>query len=225
MSTDRWLARFLGRLRHWGGVSGLSVVMMACVPLSLPNPLAKATLEESVPFAQIAAPAIWISQPAALLGLQRSFAGETEQIVALSNDTTLPGDNFILMVAYVRKGEDLPAFRLEEFVRRAGGAPAPFSKVSDRDLRSGSDSLGTFFWLEYRSGASTNCVLAIRRLGLGSRILPAQSSVMDVMVRNCVLGTIDQALDPIRDDRMGFGTGSSGGGATRLLSPLAGPSP
>ncbi|WP_323005419.1 hypothetical protein [Pseudorhodobacter sp.] len=196
--------------------------LVACDPGTLSLGEGVPAPRSSVPHVAVSTSAYWVREPLALVGIQRDLGREDEQILGLVNDTTLKGDNFLLMLAGSQGGADLPAFQLKSFVERVGGAPSPFSRVSDSDLRSGSDALGTYFWLEYRSGAQTNCVLAIRRLGLGSRILPARAKSLDVMLRNCVLGPIELALAPILADRIGSSVGGNPSGP-RLMSPLAGP--
>ncbi|MDT8856604.1 hypothetical protein RNZ50_16560 [Paracoccaceae bacterium Fryx2] len=205
-------------------MAGLGLMLAACLPAGPVATPSRGVLQTAMPFSQIRVGSIWTTEPLALIGIQRGLPGQTEQIVGLANDTTLRGDNFLLMLARVTDGQDVPAFRLEEFVKRAGGSPSPFGTVSDSNLQSGSDSLGPYVWLEYRSGAQTNCVLALRRLGVGSRMLPARANVMDVMLRNCVLGSIEEALAPMLEARMGGGVGA-GARSTVMLSPLAGPTP
>lgn len=204
--------------------------LWACVTIPIQiSDVPRTELLAATPFRQIATSAIWTDEPLSLIGLQRELPGESEQIVALSNDTATRGDNFLLLVARHRNKAIVPTFQLAEFMKRAGGAPHPFASMSDRDLRSGTDRLGNYFWLEYRSGGATNCVLAIRRVGVEARILPRNSSAMDVMLRNCVSGSIELALEPIRDTHMGsmpIGSGlPAGASASRMMSPLAGPSP
>lgn len=203
--------------------------LWACVTISPLSDVPRTELMAATPFRQIATTAIWTDEPLSLIGLQRELPGESEQIVALSNDTSTRGDNFLLLVARHRNKAAVPTFQLAEFVKRAGGTPHPFGSMTDRDLRSGTDRLGDYFWLEYRSGGATNCVLAIRRVGSDARILPRNSNAMDVMLRNCVAGSIELALEPIRDTHLGsvsVGSGLPGGfSASRMMSPLAGPSP
>lgn len=209
------------RLALWAALAVTALV--GCNPAGITLGSGSNAPRDSVPHVAISTKSFWTKEPLALVGIQRDLGQEEEQILGLVNDTTLKGDNFLLFLAGARNGSDLPAFRLESFVDRVGGAPSPFSRVSDSDLRIGEDALGSYFWLEYRSGAQTNCVLAVRRLGLGSRILPARAKSMDVMLRNCVLGSVDQALAPILADRIGSSVGGTSSGGPRLMSPLAGP--
>ena len=199
--------------------------LVACDVVQTMVPANSGVAQLTVPFVAISSSSYWAREPLALVGMERDLGSEDEQVLGLVNDTTLKGDNFLLFLAGAQDGTDQPAFRLDTFVTRAGGAPSPFAGISDRDLRSGSDIMGSYFWLEYRSGSQTNCVLAIRRLGVGSRILPGRANTMDVMLRNCVLGSIDLALAPILADRIGSAWGASDPASSLLMSPLAGPMP
>jgi len=159
----------------------------------------------------------WTATPQALLMIQRTGAGEGTQIVALENNTTLEGDNFLWLRAH--GGRPAGRFDLDGIVTRAGGVPAPFRSLDNRNLRTGNDSLGPYFWQEWRSGAATNCVLALRRLDSGTRSLPSGTRSLEVFLRNCVDGPIEQALAPILDAQIRLGTASG----PRVMSPLAAP--
>jgi hypothetical protein len=100
-----------------------------------------------------------------------------------------------------------------------GGTPEPFDGLADRDLNTGTDSLGPYFFAERRLGADTLCVLAIRRLDSSARPLPVRADALDVMLRNCVRGSREEALAPISAARLAVG--ASGG--LLNLSPHAAP--
>lgn len=171
----------------------------------------------------------WMVAPNAVVLMQRSSRSATEQMIGLENATTLPGDNFLWLNAVAGRGA-FPGgkLRLEQVIERAGGVPSPFTALNNQNLRSGSDSLGPYFWQEYRSGAQTNCVLAVRQLKGGARSLPSGTRELEVLLRNCVNGSIEEALLPIRDTRVSratmiYSNPTEGIGATRSLSPLAAP--
>lgn len=162
------------------------------------------------------------------MAIDRQLGPESEQIIGLVNDTTLAGDNFLWMRARATDRNAPGRFKLDDFVARVGGVPAPFKGLSDGDLHSATDTLGAYFWLEYRAGAETNCVLAIRRIDASHRLLPQGTSLLEVMLRNCIRGSIEDALNPIRDSQIGVGAVGStqlAKGGTRMLSPLAAPMP
>jgi len=154
---------------------------------------------------------------------QRGLLGGSEQRIGLANTVAMPGDN--MLVLRTRKGHLAAArFRFEEFMTRIGGAPAPFTGISSGDLMASEDTLGTYFWSEETAGSSISCVFAIRRLTASERDLPGDARVMDIMLRNCVSGTSAEALQPILDASIGYrAVAGSGGGETRMLSPLAAP--
>lgn len=224
------------RLRLKGATGGLRPIAICVVVASIVSgcvavtPVVIDTTTQNVRtvnFQQVPVSSIWTDEPSSLIALQRDFRAETEQLIALENNTTMRGDNFLLIVARKSSATQSNAFKLQDFVTRAGGVPSPFTKISDANLMSGTDSLGDYFWLEYKSGGVTNCVLAVRRVGFGARALPRNAQYLDVMLRNCVAGSIEQALNPIGDNYLGAlpsRTGlPTGDGASRLLSPLAGP--
>ncbi len=171
---------------------------------------------------------MWATSPGALMLVQRTVDGDAEQFIGLPNDTTLAGDNFMWLRANSgRNGHITERLDLNKMVARVGAVPPPFRTLDNNNLRSSEDSLGPFFWQEYRTGAQTNCVLAIRRLKSGALALPTGTRMLEVMLRNCVNGSIEEALNPIRDTQisraMPHSTGVAGG--SRLLSPLSAPRP
>lgn len=166
---------------------------------------------------------LWTETPGALVMVQRSGSGEGVQLIGLDNMTTLQGDNFMWLRAY--DGPVNARFDLDGMVARVGGVPRPFTSLDNRNLRNATDSLGTYFWQEWRSGGATNCVIAFRRLKSGARTLPKGTRALEVFLRNCVEGSMEQALIPIRNDRVGLSTLAGTGAANRAMSPLAAPRP
>lgn len=168
----------------------------------------------------------WVNVPQMTMVIQRDlFPYGVEQTISLPNQTNVMGDNQITLRTRQSAGGE-GRLRYEEFMRRVGGPPVPFKDVNAGELLMGEDSLGPYFWAERRIGSSTFCVMALRRISLGARQLPGKADAMDVMLRNCVIGTVDLALLPIMDTSLGVARSGSGGvgGSSRLLSPLAGPS-
>ncbi|WP_157937600.1 hypothetical protein [Oceaniglobus roseus] len=169
---------------------------------------------------------LWATPAEALVMVQRRVGRESEQLIGLENDTTLEGDNYLMLIARLPDGLPAGRFVLGDFLARVGGAPYPFRNVSDKSLRSASDSAGTYFWLQYSAGTQTNCVLAFRRLQGSDRLLPRGTNLMEALLRNCVNGSVEEALAPIRDSQIRLGAisnTSAPNGGNRMLSPLAGP--
>lgn len=169
---------------------------------------------------------LWAAPPAPLVMIQRQIGSESQQLIALENTTTLEGDNFLLLIARLPDGRNAGRFILKDFIARVGGAPYPFRTVSESSLRSAEDSAGSYFWLQYNAGAQTSCVLAFRRLEGSARVLPSGTNVMEALLRNCVVGTVEEALLPILGTQISVGTvatATSRTGDSRMLSPLAAP--
>tara|TARA_R110000737_G_scaffold179779_1_gene203832 strand:+ start:1561 stop:2241 length:681 start_codon:yes stop_codon:yes gene_type:complete len=169
---------------------------------------------------------MWVAPSNAMIMINRKLGREEEQLIGLRNDTTMEGDNFMWLRTMGSQGFGTGRFQLESLLKDFGEVPTPFSSVSNKNLRNSEDSLGAYFWNEYRTGVNTICVLAFRRLSGGARVLPGRASNMEVLMRNCVQGTVDDALAPIRDGQIGFGVitmPSDRQGGNRMLSPLAAP--
>lgn len=183
--------------------------------------------EAATPFQVVPDSQRWVNAPAGLLTMQRALGPQAEQKIVLTNATTFRGENVLLMRARGQDPRYVGRLRLEEFMRRVGGAPEPFTEISDSGLQSGEDALGPYFWTEYSTGTSTLCVLGIRRLEPGSWLPPEGLTVLDIMLRNCVTGTAEEALAPMGAAAItgNRAPGPSSTSGSRMLSPLAGPMP
>lgn len=215
-------------LRRLAGLTALAMALAGCVfaPPRLAPTLA--TSEATAQFTTVPANRAWINIPSALLVIQRSLAGSMEQRISLPNTSTVQGDNSVLLRARSPDGAGAGRLAFGEVLTRAGGAPSPFATLKSGELMMGEDGLGPYFWAEKRSGNNTICVLALRRVTSGMRQLPRNYSVLDIMMRNCVNGPLDAALAPIMSTHIGFAYGVSDdatSGKSRMLSPLAGPTP
>ncbi|WP_099826997.1 hypothetical protein [Oceaniglobus indicus] len=197
------------------GVVILALTVTACNVVPAGLPFGGATKSDAT-YSRGRMNQMWVNPPGALVMLQRDASGGGEQIIGLANETAMKGDNFLWVSPQKgRRG----GLSLDGLVERVGGIPEPFRTVDNSNLRSGQDSQGDFFWQEYRSGAQTNCVLAFRNVDRGGRSY-------DMFLRNCVDGSIDDALVPIRDGQVAYSSRSAGGtaaGGNRNLSPLAAP--
>lgn len=180
-------------------------------------------LREQTPFVPVATSQSWINAPGVVMVVQRGLRGESQQRVALSNRSGVPGENVIVMRAQVRNG-NAGRFVYEEFMRSIDGPPEPFTDVGSGDLLTEEDDLGPYFWTEERVGDSTVCVLGIRRITSAQRLLPGGATVLDIMLRNCVPGDAQAALAPLSDGSVSAPP-SAGveAGTSRVLSPLAAP--
>jgi hypothetical protein len=184
--------------------------------------------DQTKAFASMPLSQSWIPVQRANMVLQRELSETAEQRIGLYNQTAIPGDNFIALRASAFDGRAAGRLRFEEFVQAAGGLPTPFSSLTSGDLSGGEDDLGTYLWAEQRVGDSVVCVLALRRLGSDVRQLPGGANALDIMLRNCVVGSAERALAPvmaetINGDTQGVGTPLRG--TVKMLSPLAGPTP
>jgi hypothetical protein len=180
-------------------------------------------IEESVPLQPVPVSNAWISAPDTQLVLQRELGFGSEQRISLRNRTLVPGDN--LIVLRTRSGmQSRGRLRFEEFKQRVGEIPHPFADVTSGELVSGEDELGSYLWTEERFGADTICVLGVRRVDSSMRQIPGGGAVMDVMMRNCVAGTAEDALQPLLAGSVAVpAVAQSGSDQDRLISPLAGP--
>ncbi|MFC0342420.1 hypothetical protein [Paracoccus niistensis] len=180
-------------------------------------------VEERLPMQAVPVANAWISAPGTQLVLQRELGFGSEQRISLINQTSVPGDN--LIVLRTRSGMGSRGnLRFEEFLRRVGDVPFPFEDLESGELISGEDEFGGYLWAEERYGAETVCVLGIRRVDSSMRQIPGNDAIMDVMLRNCVNGTPQDALRPLLAENVAVpAVAQSGGDEGRLLSPLSGP--
>lgn len=166
-----------------------------------PTELAEATTE----FRVVPATRAFISVPQALLVMERDLGAAVEQRITLPNQTTLEGENMIIMRAQQAGYARGTRFVLSEQISQFGGAPSPFAGVSDGALTATSDSFGDITYTTIRPGGDVTCVLAFRRTQTASRALPRGSRALDIMLRNCVSGSVEQALSPIGASAFGLG--------------------
>jgi hypothetical protein len=205
--------------------------LLALSACGSPPPKLAPTLVQTEQFSQyrtIPSNRAWVNMPTALLVTERGLRDSMEQRIGLPNATTAQGDNFAILRARRPQGSDRGRLAYHEFLRRVGALPPPFTDTVSGDMKAGEDAIGTYLWAEKRTGSGTICVLAMRRMTYSMRQLPSDYSVLDVMVRNCVDGPLEEALLPITGAYAGFGYGVSNGipdGKSRMLSSLAGPTP
>jgi len=135
--------------------------------------------------------------------LERDLGGAIEQRLTLPNASTLKGENVIKLRAQGEAGR--ARFQLAEQLAQFGGAPTPFGGISEGALTARSDQYGDITYTTVRPGGEWLCVLAFRRTRTASRALPRGARALDIMLRNCVSGTLDDALAPIGPQAFGLG--------------------
>lgn len=180
------------------------------------------------PFSAVPSARAWVRAPAGVMVMQRGRGAVREQRILLPNATTVAGDNLLHLWLERTSPDHIPVFRLDRALERAGGVPPPFAGISDAELKSREDELGVIHWAEERRGASTLCVLALRRVDVSQRPLPGGATLMDVVLRHCVDGPLEAALAPIGPDRIGYVAGGPLGRlapSPRNISPFAAPVP
>lgn len=184
------------------------------------NPAVEA-LERGAEFAVVPPGRALVHSPQALLVLERNIGGAVEQRVVLPNDTSIPGDNVLHLRAQTATSARPQEFNLDEIAARFGGLPAPFGRADPGSLLSGQDALGSYVYARQSLGVDTVCVLVLRRLTAGARPLPQGVHALDVVLRNCVVGTLEQALAPMGDRALAVAAAPQG--TVYTLSPFAAP--
>jgi hypothetical protein len=190
---------------------GVGLVLSACqmaVPgsSSSPTELAEALNEYRV----VPSSRAYINVPNALLVMERDLNGATEQRVTLPNATSLSGENTILLRAQTNRTASRTRLVLSDVLLQFGGTPPPFSNITDSALTARSDQYGDITYTSLRPGGDITCVLAFRRSQTGARALPRGASALDLMMRNCVSGALEQALAPLGPAAFGLGVPRAG---------------
>lgn len=168
----------------------------------------------------------WLSTRNAQVVFERRFRGRSEQHILLPNRTAVSGENYILLRSHGRRGANIGRFRPLELLKSAGGIPYPFTAAAIRGMTTETDALGQIDWALWTNYSGLTCVLAFRRFDGANRTIPAGAGAMDLAMRNCVYGTVEEALAPISPQGASFAaTGLTEESAPKMLSPLAGPLP
>jgi hypothetical protein len=189
--------------------------------LNSPRNPAIETLERGAEFAVVPPGRALVHSPQALLVLERNMGGAVEQRVILPNDTAIGGDNVLHLRAQTATSARAQEFNLDEIAARFGGLPAPFGRAEPGSLLSGSDALGGYVYARHNVGVDTVCVLVLRRLTAAARPLPQGIHALDVVLRNCVVGSLEQALAPMGDRALAVAAAPQG--TVYTLSPFAAP--
>ncbi len=152
----------------------------------------------------------YINVPQALMVMERDLGDAIEQRVTLPNATSLAGENTIMLRAQTSGRGARSRLQLDEMMSQFGGPPTPFTILSDGGMTARSDAYGDITYTVLRPGGDLTCVLAFRRSQTGGRALPRGARALDMMMRNCVFGSVDEALRPLGDAAFGLGLPRSG---------------
>lgn len=183
-------------------LAGCQGLIPANVTGESPTALAEALTE----FRVVPASRAFINAPQALLVLERDLGGAVEQRITLPNTSSLAGENVVLLRAQTSRTASASRLVLEDVLIQFGGAPTPFSGITESGLTATSDQYGDITYTTVRPGGDLVCVLAFRRTQIASRALPPGTSSLDIMLRNCVSGALDRALAPIGPAAFGLGS-------------------
>lgn len=152
----------------------------------------------------------YINTPSALLVMERDLGTTFEQRVTLPNNTALAGENLILLRAQTPRSASGTRLVLRDVLAQFGGTPTPFTNITESGLTARSDTYGDITYTVLRPGGDLTCVLAFRRSQIGARALPRGTSSLDIMMRNCVSGSVEDALAPIGPNAFGVGLPRAG---------------
>jgi len=179
------------------------------------------SLEQASEYGVVAVSRAMVHAPQALIVLERRLGGALEQRIVLPNATAVRGDNIIHLRAQTETSARAQEFNFNEVAARFGGIPHPFERTNPAGLLSGSDGLGSYVYARQDIGTETVCVLVLRRLSAGARPLPRGIQSLDMVMRNCVVGSVEQALAPMSERAMAVSAAPQG--TVYTLSPFAAP--
>ncbi len=168
------------------------------------------TAEATAQYAIVPTSRAYVNSSNALLVLERDLGSALEQRITLPNSTSLAGENKILLRAQTSASASPNRLVMEDVLTRFGGAPAPFAATSGQQFMTVEDRYGSYVHTTRQMGNGVVCVLAFRRAPSGARPLPRGSTALDIMLRNCIEGSAEQALAPIGEAAFGLATPRSG---------------
>jgi hypothetical protein len=159
--------------------------------------------------------------PDVMLVLERAMGAALEQRIFMPNATAIRGDNVLALRAQTDLSARPQEFNFAEITTRLGGMPTPFERTSTGGLLSGSDSMGSYVYARENIGVDTVCVLVMRRVTGNARPMPRGYHAIDIIMRNCVVGSLEQALAPMGDRALAVAAAPQG--TVFTLSPFAAP--
>lgn len=183
-------------------ISGCSQIISSSLTGQSPTELSEALTE----FRVVPTSRALINVQNALIVLERDLGGTLEQRITLPNTSSLSGENIILLRAQTSRTASSTRLVLSDVLLQFGGTPAPFSTITDSGLTATTDQYGDITYTTLRPGGDLVCALAFRRTQIGGRALPAGASSLDIMIRNCVSGSLETALSPIGVGAFGLGS-------------------
>ena len=203
---------FRPRTPRLSGVLMLCVAALSACQMSSPDRTTSPTeLAEALnEYRIVPASRAYINAPSAVLVMERNLGDATEQRITLPNTTSLSGENTILLRAQSPRSASATRLVLRDVLAQFGGTPSPFSNVTDGALSARSDPYGDITYTVARPGGDITCVLAFRRSQTGARALPRGATALDLMMRNCVSGSLEQALSPLGPSAFGLGVPRGG---------------
>ena len=179
------------------------------------------TLEQGAEMVVVPPRRALVHVPDAMLVLERAFGAALDQRIYMPNNTAIRGDNVLALRAQTDLSARPQEFNFAEISARLGGMPSPFERTNPGGLLSGTDSLGSYVYARENIGVDTVCVLVLRRLSGNARPLPRGYHAIDIILRNCVVGSLEQALAPMSDRTLGVAAAPQG--TVYTLSPFAAP--
>lgn len=188
-----------------------AIMLSACEVVSSFNRDSPTELQEALAeYRPVPTSRAYINVPQAIIVMERDLGDAIEQRITLPNATSLAGENVIMLRAQTSGSGARSRLQLSEVLAQFGGVPSPFTSVSDGAMTSRSDANGDIIYSVLRPGGDLTCVLAFRRSLTGGRALPRGARSLDIMMRNCLPGSADEALSPIGPNAYGLGLGRPG---------------
>lgn len=209
-----WQGLRFGRLRSVLACAAVAALASACDTsgvqrsFGMPSTERLERAEATQEYRIVRSARAFVNAPHALLVLERDLGSAIEQRITLPNATSLPGENKIRLRVQSGRSASTTRLSLTEIMARFGGVPAPFTNLSEGDLMVSEDRYGSYVYATRRISERMVCVLAVRRVEAGARPLPSGSTALDLMLRNCVDGSVQDALMPIGDRAFGLGAPS-----------------
>lgn len=169
---------------------------------------------------------LWVLPKDASFALGGRLDGDNYQLIGLENLSNMEGDNFLLLISKGSKSQKRQNFDPIKPLQNLKLSTAPFYDLGDSQLRQKTLGAGKVFWKENGTGGKVNCVLGFRRITEEQVSLPRNIFALEMILRNCVRGSYDSALNPILDRGLYVSMNSlpSNKPSSPLwISPLAGP--
>lgn len=218
MTQDNGRRRLIKKARNACLLATAALVISGCAAKHVNMFFAEQKRAE--PFREVPVEQIAWRPAEAVLAMKRRDAEIHEIAFILENDTVRRGENTLLVITY--DDQRPPAFEFEALLERMPGEITPFAVDAYAGLQAAEDDLGPFVWSEDLDDDAI-CVLAMRRLEPSQAPLEIGIGVVDVVLRNCVVGERQDALGPIA--LASSPSQSVAGAPRRSLSLLAAPMP